>query len=243
MTVAQAIDTLPESHRDVGHRLLQQFLSAWAALQQAFEIYPYRVCPHGDPSEYTIPSFHVANPLRLAHVLNSGSADTPDIVLRMLRERLLPAVHDVLQSTDLEFLRKSTSSVNRLGANAECVVPNLSLELMPPPFAVGPLVLTGSRVSTGSQNSGSGTLDSSFERFIAAHGMRSAVEPAGGVAVATAATTPQWTFDVLAIVSFLLSRYIAGRSTFSIGELGHLGFQHRRLLSCFTFYQFHTCLI
>jgi hypothetical protein len=204
---------------------LQRFLSTWGTLQQAFEVFPFRECPHGDPREYTIPAFSDANPLRLAHVLNMGASDSPDFVLRMLRERLLPAIDDVLQSADLQQLRNSDSFANRLGCNAELAAPVLSLEAMPPLHAAVPLLLTGCRSATrgGSSRFGRALLDPHLERFIASHGVRilgGAAED-GTRPTSEAATTvpvpPRWDYDVHAIFAFLLSRYFAGRAVLKIG--------------------------
>ena len=58
-------------------------------LQDAFGQYN-DVCPHGDPGELIIPRFDpVSNPVRLASVLNLREADAPDVIARMLSERLV----------------------------------------------------------------------------------------------------------------------------------------------------------
>lgn len=51
-------------------------------------------CPHGDAGEMVIPKFDPsANALRLSSVLNLRDEGTPDVIARMLSERLVRMVN------------------------------------------------------------------------------------------------------------------------------------------------------
>lgn len=135
------------------------------------------MCPHGDPGELIIPKFDpVSNPVRLASVLNLREADAPDVIARMLAERLVnmgnvrggerripaatpapsppahaPTLQKFLELSDPTGVRRrvaaaAAASPNRLCANAELDAPVVDLRALPPPHLISGVLLTGSMV-------------------------------------------------------------------------------------------------
>lgn len=290
LTVRQAINTLPPNLRSTGFDHLHRFLAIWEKLRDGFGT--YRICDLAGRNESEIPRFcdHAGdyghwpvddprrstlpadNPLLLSYVLNlGGGAETPDIVHRMLADRLIKHTNE-FHTPALELLRiEQGSSVriapNRFGANAEPVAPALDLGALPPPHLVAPQLLTGAMTRVvgveeaaalryGKDSSAAlaavadaavataddlqctaatawegDIADADLLNFIASHAeFRSAASLppdassaslAAGVSAPSSATdtagippepTFVWEYDLLAITSYVLSRFIAGRA-------------------------------
>lgn len=244
LTAREAVERLPAGElRDTGRAVLARFERVWAILADVFVT--YIICPRENPAAAEIPRFEVGNPLRLAALLHTSSgasaADSPDIITRMLRDRLLPAINDLLSSPDMLAVRADDggdgedavaagcSAINAFGCNAESSAPKIDLGTLPPPDAVARTLLTGTHASVAGAAGASGAYDEADDdlfHFVAAHAVVSPAvaddTPSGGAAHTSIGSgsgdgraRSAWEFDLKAITSFILSRYVAGRAMLS----------------------------